>query len=67
MRPYLQKSLHKKVLVEWLKVRPLSSNPNITHKKKEVSYCVLGLVSSISFKNILKRNLSGLDSTHAEV
>jgi hypothetical protein len=27
-RPYLKKTLHKKGLVEWLKVKALSSNPS---------------------------------------
>jgi hypothetical protein len=26
-RPYLEKTLHRKGLVEWLKVKSLSSNP----------------------------------------
>jgi hypothetical protein len=37
MRPYLDKTLHKKGLVEWLKIKVLSSNPNTTtttHTKK---------------------------------
>jgi hypothetical protein len=33
MRSYLKKTHHKKGLVEWLKVKALSSNP-ITEKKK---------------------------------
>jgi hypothetical protein len=28
MRPYLKKIYHKKGLVEWLKVKALSSNPS---------------------------------------
>jgi hypothetical protein len=35
MRPYLEKTLHKKGLVEWFKVNALSSNPSTTKKKKE--------------------------------
>jgi hypothetical protein len=34
MRPYLEKTLCKKVLVEWLKVKALSSNPSIAKKIK---------------------------------
>jgi hypothetical protein len=30
VRPYLEKTLHKKGLVEWLKVKALSSNPSTT-------------------------------------
>jgi hypothetical protein len=30
-RPYLEKSLHRKWLVEWLKVKVLSSNSSTTH------------------------------------
>jgi hypothetical protein len=33
-RPYLENSLHKKGLVEWLKVKALSSNPGTTIKKE---------------------------------
>jgi hypothetical protein len=33
MRPYLEKTLLKKGLVEWLKAKALSSNPNTTQKK----------------------------------
>jgi hypothetical protein len=35
MRPCLAKTLHKKGLVEWLKVKALSSNPNAVKKKKK--------------------------------
>jgi hypothetical protein len=35
MRPYLEKTQHKKnLLVEWLKVKALSSNPSTGKKKK---------------------------------
>jgi hypothetical protein len=34
-RPYLNKTHHKKGLVEWLKVKALSSNPSTTKKKKK--------------------------------
>jgi hypothetical protein len=34
-RPCLQKSHHKNGLVEWLKVKALSSNPNTAKKKKK--------------------------------
>jgi hypothetical protein len=34
MRPYLENTHHKKRLVEWLKVKVLSSNPSTTKKKK---------------------------------
>jgi hypothetical protein len=33
--PYLEKSHHKKGLVEWLKVWTLSSNPSTTREKKK--------------------------------
>jgi hypothetical protein len=33
LRPYLEKSLHKEGLVEWLKVKALSSNPSTAKKK----------------------------------
>jgi hypothetical protein len=33
MTPYLKKLHHKKRLVEWLKVKALSSNPNTGEKK----------------------------------
>jgi hypothetical protein len=35
-RPYLKKSFTKIGLVEWLKVKTLSSNSNTTKKKKEL-------------------------------
>jgi hypothetical protein len=34
MRPYLKKTLHKKGLVAWFKVKALSSNPRTTHTIK---------------------------------
>jgi hypothetical protein len=35
-RPYLEKLYHKNIgLVEWLKVKALSSSPNATKKKKK--------------------------------
>jgi hypothetical protein len=33
MRPYLKKIHHKKGLMEWLKVKALSSNPRTAKKK----------------------------------
>jgi hypothetical protein len=35
MRPYLEKTHHKKGLVEWLKAKALSSSLSTTKKKKE--------------------------------
>jgi hypothetical protein len=35
MRPYLKNTQHKKQLVEWLKVKALSSNPRTEKKKKK--------------------------------
>jgi hypothetical protein len=35
VRPYLKKTLHIKGVVEWLKVKALSSNPRTTKKKKK--------------------------------
>jgi hypothetical protein len=35
MRPNLEKTHHKKELVEWLKVQTLSSNPSTAKKKKK--------------------------------
>jgi ribosomal protein S21 len=34
-RPYLKKTLHKKGLVEWLKLKSLSSNPSTEKKEKK--------------------------------
>jgi ribosomal protein S21 len=34
MRPYLKKIHHKKGLMEWLKVKALSSNPRTAKKKR---------------------------------
>jgi hypothetical protein len=33
VRPYLEKTYHKKGLVEWLQVQALSSNPSTAKKK----------------------------------
>jgi hypothetical protein len=38
MRPYLEKSHHKKGLAEWLKIQALSSCPSTTKKKKKAIY-----------------------------
>jgi hypothetical protein len=35
MKPYLKKTHHKKVLVELLKVKALSSNPSPANKEKK--------------------------------
>jgi hypothetical protein len=35
VRPYLNKTLHQKGLVEWLKVKVLSPNPSTARKKRE--------------------------------
>jgi hypothetical protein len=35
VRPYLEKSHHKKGLAEWVKVKALSSNPSTSKKKKK--------------------------------
>jgi hypothetical protein len=47
MRPYLKKPFTKIGLVEWPKVKALSSNPNTTHTKKhhivQHKYKVVGL------------------------
>jgi hypothetical protein len=34
LRPYPEKTLHKKALVEWLKVKILSSSPGNRKKKR---------------------------------
>jgi hypothetical protein len=35
MRPYLERTHHKKRLVEWLKVKALSSNTSTAKKRKK--------------------------------
>jgi hypothetical protein len=35
MRPHLEKTLHKKGLVEWLKIQALCSSPSTAKKKKK--------------------------------
>jgi hypothetical protein len=35
VRPYLDKTLHKKGLVEWLRVKALSSSPSNGKKKRK--------------------------------
>jgi hypothetical protein len=37
MRSYLEKTHHRKRLVEWLKVKALSSNTRTKKKKKETA------------------------------
>jgi hypothetical protein len=37
MRPYLEKSFTKIGLVEWLKVKALSSSPSTAKKKKKIN------------------------------
>jgi hypothetical protein len=34
-RPYLKKTLHKKELKEWLKVKALTSSPSTTKREKK--------------------------------
>jgi hypothetical protein len=42
VRPYQEKTHHKTVLVKWLKVEALSSNPRTTkRKKKKKTYALL--------------------------
>jgi hypothetical protein len=41
-RPYLEKPLTKIGLVEWLKVKALSSSPSTTKKKKDQSHASSG-------------------------
>jgi hypothetical protein len=36
MRPYLKKPFPKIGLIEWLKIKALSSSPNTSRKKKNV-------------------------------
>jgi hypothetical protein len=53
-RSYLEKTLHKKGLVEWLKVSALSSNPS-TKKKRTSSRNLcqsLGVVLMFSYKEV---------------
>jgi hypothetical protein len=38
LRPSLEKILHKKGLVEWLKVEALSSNPSTSKKPHNINY-----------------------------
>jgi hypothetical protein len=40
MKPYLKKTHHKKVLVELLKVKALSSNPSPANKEKKICFLV---------------------------
>jgi hypothetical protein len=35
VKPYLENTHHKKGLMEWLKVKGLSSNPSTEEKKKK--------------------------------
>jgi hypothetical protein len=55
MRPYLEKTHHKKGLVEWLKVMALSSNPSITKKRKEK-----GTVVFYSYNAMVLNNEDGI-------
>jgi hypothetical protein len=51
VRPYLEKPLKKKWLVEWLKVKVLSSNPST--EKREKKMCLSVSFSSISSEIII--------------
>jgi hypothetical protein len=46
VRPYLKKTHHRKGLVEWLKVKALSSNPS-TAKKKKKRYVIMSYSNGI--------------------
>jgi hypothetical protein len=39
VRPYLENTLHQKGLVEWLKVKALSSSPSTAKKEKKRNIC----------------------------
>jgi hypothetical protein len=43
LRPCLEKTLHKKGLVKWLKVKALSSNLSTAKKKERNLLCQLAL------------------------
>jgi hypothetical protein len=43
-RTHLKKTLHKKGLVEWLKVKALSSSPSTTKKRKKKKKLLLDLL-----------------------
>jgi hypothetical protein len=60
MRPYLEKTLHKKGLVEWLKVWALSSNPSTAEIKYPV--CMYGLVimKSLTCRSTIYQQKSNL-------
>jgi hypothetical protein len=62
VRPYLKKTHHKNVLVEWLKVKALSSNPSTAKKeKKKVLYVFMLTVeirTNIKSFIISKRSVS---------
>jgi hypothetical protein len=49
-RPYLEKTLHKKGLMEWLKVKALRSSPNTSKRKKTESRRMTQVVGSLHRK-----------------
>jgi hypothetical protein len=52
VRPYHEKTLHKKGLMEWLKGESLSSNPGTTHTKLKRYKSNLGYLSRVKGSGI---------------
>jgi hypothetical protein len=65
MRPYLKKSFTKIGLVEWLKVKALSSSPHTTKKKKAyraLKFLAVHLLGVLSLDTPLSRATSSTAS-----
>jgi hypothetical protein len=52
MRPYFKKPFTKIGLVEWLKVKALSSSPNTTKQKKKKNLVVFRLLENFQGKEM---------------
>jgi hypothetical protein len=53
-RCYLEKSHHKKGLVEWLKVQALSLSPSTAKKKKRIARGLRGEMVQIMYASMKK-------------
>jgi hypothetical protein len=50
MRPYLEKTHHRKVLVEWLKVQTVSSSPGTVTTKTKTKIVFNKIAQAIQWK-----------------
>jgi hypothetical protein len=57
MRTYLEKTHHKKGIVEWLKMKALSSNLSIGKKKKAKRETASGLLVRVCLEILLLNSI----------